>query len=385
MAQTINSYAERIQKQVGRQSARNQAISAVMNQMQNGILAVNADLNVMLMTPVARQLFGVHEPPEGKAVADICPDANLETIFRESIGQPGVYTREIAIHEGKTGRSTTPVKLYISPILQDGQYVASVALLEDETEIRRLEQVRNDFTANVSHELKTPLTSIRGFVETLLDGALEQPEMARKFLNIIMMETNRLTRLVNDILSISKLESGDTEVSNGRLRLDKMAHDVCDMLQPNAAERKVTLTINDNASPIYVWGNEDRTEQLLINLTENAIKYNREGGSVRVSVTESKEADKVYFLVSDTGIGIAEEHIPRLFERFYRVDKGRSRAMGGTGLGLAIVKHIAVSMGGDVEVHSRLGEGSEFLVTLPRFSPAETAPSDEEKPAQTDG
>ncbi|MBR0464804.1 MAG: hypothetical protein IJJ23_10590, partial [Clostridia bacterium] len=202
VAEVINSYADRIQKQVGRQSARNQAVSALMNQMQNGVLAVNASLEVMLMTPVARQLFGVHEPPEGKPVADICPEANLDHIFRESIGQPGVYTQELAVREGRTGRSVTPVKLYISPILQDGRSIGSVALVEDETEIRRLEQARNNFTANVSHELKTPLTSIRGFVETLLDGAIDQPEMARKVLTIIMMEANRLTRLVNDILSI---------------------------------------------------------------------------------------------------------------------------------------------------------------------------------------
>ncbi|MBR4443767.1 MAG: PAS domain-containing sensor histidine kinase, partial [Clostridia bacterium] len=279
--------------------------------------------------------------------------------------QPGVYTSEIAVREGTTGRGHTPLRLYVSPMKRDGEVVGAMAMIEDITELRRLEQMRTDFTANVSHELKTPLTSIRGFVETLLDGAIDNPEMARKFLNIIMMEANRLTRLVNDILSISKLEAGDTEVSLGRLRLDKMAADVCEVLQIHAREKQIDLSINENDEPIYVWGNSDRLEQLLMNLIENAIKYNQPGGSVRVSVYGT--AENAYFLVSDTGIGIAEEHLPRLFERFYRVDKGRSRSMGGTGLGLAIVKHIAVSMGGTVEVHSKLGEGSEFSVTLPRY------------------
>ena len=157
-----------------------------------------------------------------------------------------------------------------------------------------------------------------------------------------------------------------------------MATDVCEMLQIHARDKQVDLSINENDEPIYVWGNQDRLEQLVLNLVENAIKYNQPGGSVRVSVYGT--ATNAYILVSDTGIGIAEEHLPRLFERFYRVDKGRSRSMGGTGLGLAIVKHIAVSMGGTVEVHSKLGEGSEFSVTLPRY-----VAKDDEEEKQNDG
>ncbi|MBQ8953453.1 MAG: hypothetical protein IJ048_05010 [Clostridia bacterium] len=374
-ARRINASAARISEQLKRRNSRNQALSVVMNQMQNGMLAVNSALQVILMTPVAKTLLGVHEQAEGLPVSSLNKDVNLEPIFLEAMGQPGVYTSEIAVREGRTGRGHTPLRLYISPMQRDGEVVGAMAMIEDITELRRLEQMRTDFTANVSHELKTPLTSIRGFVETLLDGAIDNPEMARKFLNIIMMEANRLTRLVNDILSISKLEAGDTEVSLGRLRLDKMASDVCEMLQIHAKEKQIDLSINENDEPIYVWGNQDRLEQLVLNLVENAIKYNQPGGSVRVSVYGT--AENAYFLVSDTGIGIAEEHLPRLFERFYRVDKGRSRSMGGTGLGLAIVKHIAVSMGGTVEVHSKLGEGSEFSVTLPRYVAKE---EEEEKP-----
>ena len=362
-ATKINSMAARISDQLKRRNSRNQALSVVMNQMENGMLAVNSQLNVILMTPVAKTLLGVHVPAEGLPVSELNKDVNLEPIFKEGMNQPGVYTSEIAVREGTTGRGRTPLRLYVSPMKRDGEVVGAMAMIEDITELRRLEQMRTDFTANVSHELKTPLTSIRGFVETLLDGAIDNPEMARKFLNIIMMEANRLTRLVNDILSISKLEAGDTEVSLGRLRLDKMASDVCEVLQIHAKEKQIDLSINENDEPIYVWGNSDRLEQLLMNLIENAIKYNQPGGSVRVSVYGT--AENAYFLVSDTGIGIAEEHLPRLFERFYRVDKGRSRSMGGTGLGLAIVKHIVDLHKGAIRLHSVEGRGTEFTVTLP--------------------
>ena len=187
--------------------------------------------------------------------------------------------------------------------------------------------------------------------------------MFEKAVRIILSEADRLTRLINDILSISKLESGDDEVSIERLRLDKMAYDVADMLAIHAGEKEVSINCHMNSEPVYIMGNSDRVEQILVNLTENAIKYNRPGGSVTVQVFSNGEAANI--AISDTGIGIAEENLPRLFERFYRVDKGRSRQMGGTGLGLAIVKHIVRSMDGEIEVHSKLGEGTEFLITLP--------------------
>ena len=197
--------------------------------------------------------------------------------------------------------------------------------------------------------------------------------MAHKFLRIIMLETERLTRLINDILSISKLESGQDEVAIERIRLDKMAYDVSDMLMIHASEKQVTINVHLNEKPTYIMGTPDRVEQMLINLIENAIKYNKPGGSVTVQVFSNEQEANVN--ISDTGIGIAEEHLPRMFERFYRVAKGRSRQMGGTGLGLAIVKHIVRSMNGEIEVHSKLGEGTEFLITL-QLAPKEAPEKD---------
>ena len=326
-------------------------------------------LNLILVTPSAKKLLGITG-----AIDDPVPlnqasrDVKLDAAFREAMGQDGVYTTEVAVRTGM-GRAHMPVRLYMTPMTKDGAVVGAVALVEDITELRRLEQVRTDFAANVSHELKTPLTSIKGFVETLQNGAISNPETAQKFLKIIMLEADRLTRLINDILSISKLESGSDNPPREYIRLDKMANEISEMLSILASEKDVTIHSRENAEPSYVHGNADQMEQMLINLIENAIKYNKHGGSVNVSVFNNEKT--VNLLISDTGIGIPEEHLPRLFERFYRVDKGRSRSMGGTGLGLAIVKHIASNMGAMIEVHSKFGEGTEFLITFPSAHPPE--------------
>ena len=357
-----NAIIGRIQERVVKQASRNNALSVVMNQMQNGIIAVDENLKVILVTPVAKKLLGMIGNPEGKSVTEASNDVKIDDVFVEAMRQGGVYTNEVAARAADR-RGHRPLRLYVSPMRNDGQVVGALAMVEDITEIRRLEQVRTDFAANVSHELKTPLTSIRGFVETLENGAIDNPPMAHKFLKIIMLETERLTRLINDILSISKLESGTDEVTVERIRLDKMAFDIADMLSIHAGEKQVTIDCHLNSEPVNIMGNSDRVEQMLINLIENAIKYNKPGGSVTVQVFSNGEEANV--AISDTGIGIAEENLPRLFERFYRVDKGRSRQMGGTGLGLAIVKHIVRSMNGEIEVHSKLGEGTEFLITLP--------------------
>ena len=361
-AAEYNAIIARIQDRIFKQTNRNHVLSTVMSQMQNGIIAVDQDLNVIFITSVAKKLLGIVGNPEFKNVNEVSKDVKLDDVFTEAMRQEGVYTNEVAARTA-VGRGHRPLRLYVSPMRREDSVVGALAIVEDITELRRLERVRTDFAANVSHELKTPLTSIRGFVETLQAGAIDNPEMAHKFLNIIMMETERLTRLINDILSISKLESGDDEVATERIRLDKKARDVCEMLSIHAQEKQVTINCSTGSNPVYIIGNPDRVEQMLINLTENAIKYNEPGGSVTVQVFANNQEANV--TISDTGIGIAEENLPRLFERFYRVDKGRSRQMGGTGLGLAIVKHIVRSMDGEIEVHSKLGEGTEFLVTLP--------------------
>ena len=366
----INFTLNRLNDRVFRQRTQNEALSSVLNLMQHGILAVDSSLNVILVTPAAKKLLGIKGRCEGRPVAAASKDVKLDDVLQQAMRQGNIYTNEVAARTTE-GRGHRPLRLYVSPMKQDDQVIGALAMIEDISELRSLEQVRTDFAANVSHELKTPLTSIRGFVETLMNGAIDRPELAHKFLKIIMLETERLTRLINDVLSISKLESGQDDVPVERIRIDKMAFDAADMLSIHASETNVTIHAHEKEEPVWVIGNHDRVEQMLINLIENGIKYNKNGGSVTVQVFSDEK--NAYISIADTGIGIAEENIPRLFERFYRVDKGRSRSMGGTGLGLAIVKHIIISMGGEIEVSSKLGEGTEFLVTLP-LAPESEAP-----------
>ena len=360
----FNEMAEQVDRKWKSVRRRNHAMNMVTNTMQNGILAVDSDLHIVLINPAAKQMLGISGSAEGTSISEASHDVKLNSVFTDAMAQEGVYTCDV-IARTAVGRARRPLRLYVTSLRDDGNTVGALALVEDVTELKRLEQVRTDFAANVSHELKTPLTSIKGFVETLQAGAINKPEMAQKFLNIIMLEADRLTRLINDILSISKLESGDDKVEMQALPLNTMAADICDLLRMHAEQKHITVTCTENAPQTLIWGNPDRVKQMLINLIDNAIKYTLDGGSVTVAVY--KDDTTAYFSCSDTGIGIADENIPRLFERFYRVDKGRSRSMGGTGLGLAIVKHIVMSMNGHIEVHSKLGEGTEFLISLPLY------------------
>ena len=365
VAAKYNATLNRVQDRVFRQQRKNRIFGQVINQMKTGIITVDNDLLVGFTTNITGDLFGVDTTDaENQPLNSVFKNEELEDAFKDAMGSNtgNMYVKEI---EGKTlTGGARPLRIYASPLYREGKSAGVIAVIEDITEIKKLEQLRTDFAANVSHEMKTPLTSIKGFVETLQAGAVDNPEMARKFLNIIMIEADRLTRLINDILSITKMESGNESVEIKKIPLDKAVMEVCDLLKIHAEEKEVKVNASPNEKPAFIMGNPDRIKQLLINLIENAIKYNKVGGSVTVKVLEDSE--NVHLSVSDTGIGVKEEHLKRLFERFYRVDKGRSRAMGGTGLGLAIVKHIVNSMGGFIEVSSKYGEGTEFLVTLPR-------------------
>jgi len=231
------------------------------------------------------------------------------------------------------------------------QYVAAM---------KKVENMRREFVSNVTHELKTPLTSIRGFVETLKDGAIEEPKFARKFLNIIELETERLTNLINDILLLSEIESKeDTKLAP--CDVNEVIESVVELLQPKVREHVRLIFIPNPRVPLFTC-NRDRLKQLLINLIDNGLKAT-EFGAVTINC---KSTEKFLILeIADTGIGMEEAQLERIFERFYRVDKGRSKAQGGTGLGLSIVKHIVNSYHGTIEVTSKPGEGTEFVVKLP--------------------
>ena len=234
-------------------------------------------------------------------------------------------------------------------------------LISDVTELKKAEGIRSEFTANVSHELKTPLTSIKGFTDMLSSGMVASPEDQKRFITMIGVEVDRLIDLINDILKLSELESVTIDQSEERCDVLEVAKDTVDLLTPSARDGGVTLSVAGQSATVAV--PQGRMKELLLNLVSNGIKYTEKGG--RVDVTVRPQGSQVAVTVKDNGIGIPEEAQGRVFERFYRVDKGRARKNGGTGLGLAIVKHITQLYGGTVALESEVGKGSAFTVTLP--------------------
>jgi two-component system phosphate regulon sensor histidine kinase PhoR len=234
--------------------------------------------------------------------------------------------------------------------------------IQDITKVRKLEQLRTEFVSNVTHELKTPITSIRGFIETLKNGSINNEKVAIRFLEIIDIESERLYALINDILQLSEIETKYQDTDLERLSLKSAVDDVFEVLQNIAGEKNIQLE-NKVDEKVLIKANRNRMKQLILNLVDNGIKYNVQNGSVTVDAYRDK--GKVIISVKDTGIGIPSEHIARIFERFYRVDKGRSRDMGGTGLGLSIVKHIVNLYNGDIKVNSEVNRGTEFIIQIP--------------------
>jgi two-component system phosphate regulon sensor histidine kinase PhoR len=237
-------------------------------------------------------------------------------------------------------------------------------VLHDLTALRQLERVRTEFVANVSHELRTPLTAIQGYLETLLSGALDEPENARRFLEIVLRQSERLGRLLNDLTDLSNIELGKVTLRREPLALDEVVSAVLGMIGPRATRSRVRVTADVPAELPAVMADRDRLAQILINLVDNAVKYTPEGGSVTVTARAAGDG-MVEVVVADTGIGIPAADLPRITERFYRVDKARSRELGGTGLGLAIVKHLVLAHGGELRIESPQQQGTIVRFTLP--------------------
>jgi two-component system phosphate regulon sensor histidine kinase PhoR len=248
-----------------------------------------------------------------------------------------------------------------------------VAVLHDVTELKLADTVRRDFVANASHELRTPLTAIRGFAETLADGAIGDPVLAKRFLGRILEHAVRLQRLVDDLLELSRAESPDVAFTLGPVDVGVAISRALRGLERNAADKRITLSAEGlDDAPLFVEADAVALDHVLVNLVDNGVKYTPDGGRVTVHLDTNPE-EGVVIEVSDTGGGIAPQNLPRIFERFYRVDSGRAREVGGTGLGLAIVKHLVQRMGGEVGVESRLGRGTTFRVQLRRAAPPKDA------------
>lgn len=322
------------------------------------VLVLADDNRIAASNAAAAEAFARQTGPlENRRLSEIIRDPKLH----EAFGNALIYRKTSDIRFETSVPNARKYDVHIAPIRLDGRDCA-IGFFYDITQIERLETVRQEFLSNISHELRTPLTSILAFVETLEDGAIDDKENNRRFLGVIRRNGERMHSLISDILELSLIESGKVSVEIREVNLANLVEQVFTDLSAKAAARGIDLISEVEAHRII---NADafRLEQMLTNLIDNAIKFNRPSGSVTIACSQQDQTDIIS--VSDTGEGIMTEHVPRIFERFYRIDRARSREVGGTGLGLAIVKHLAKLHGGEVSVISVLGRGTTFLIELP--------------------
>ncbi|MGQ0543687.1 MAG: sensor histidine kinase [Blastocatellia bacterium] len=333
-------------------------LNGLLAATKEGVLVVDNFLRVIASNRPAFEAFANQKIPlENRRLSEIIRDLNLHEAFRNAVTYGKTSDIDLEFIFGEKRK----YDIHIAPIDLDGEPYA-IGVFYDVTQIERLERVRQEFLSNISHELRTPLTSILAFVETLEDGAIDDKANNRRFLSTIRRNAERMHGLIADILELSLIESGNVTVDFKDVKLRELVHDVFTSLSSLAAERKIEL-INNVEADKRVLADPVRLEQMITNLIDNAIKFNRNTGTV--SVTCERRGRRDLIAVTDTGEGILAEHQQRIFERFYRADRGRTREVGGTGLGLAIVKHLAKLHGGEVSVYSKLSEGSTFLVELP--------------------
>lgn len=335
--------------------------SAILEHMAEGVIAVDSAKRVLILNPAAEAIFGVEKSSAcGKSMIEVVRNPAIDRMMDQAMSKRTAVTEEIELHHP----APRILKANAVGMLKSKGTVSGILVLYDVTEVRKLEQLRREFVANVSHELKTPLTSIQGFIETLLAGALRDPEQAKTFLKMMEEDAGRLTRLIRDLLELSQIESKEVVLKLEPLDLNEELNKVIVGFDPRLREKNITVKNQLLDHHVHqVLADRDRLKQVLINLLDNAIKFNNEGGQILIQAEWANGRVKVS--IEDTGIGIPDEIVPRIFERFFRADKARSRESGGTGLGLAIVKHLVEAGGGQVWCESKLGKGSKFFFTLP--------------------
>ncbi|SEF68935.1 two-component system, OmpR family, phosphate regulon sensor histidine kinase PhoR [Caloramator fervidus] len=356
LGHAFNIMAARLEETIlDLEDKRNKLIS-ILKSMDDGVIVFDNNQNIILINPAAKKMFDIKEDVTGKHLIEVVKNLDLEDLIKENIEEE--VELKISFPEVKYFKIRT-TKVYNND--KANEDLGTLMVIQDVTKMKMLENMRSDFVANVSHELKTPLTSIKGFAETLKD--VEDDKLRRKFLDIINIEAERLTKLINDILTLSELENKDYAINFEKLNVIELIEEVIYIMNPLAKNKDIIIDFENNCNEIIIYGDRDKFKQMMINLIDNAIKYTNEGGKVLLKALKLDKQVEIY--VIDNGIGIPKEHLPRLFERFYRVDKARSRSLGGTGLGLAIVKHIVNLMKGKIDVYSEVGEGTTFKITFP--------------------
>ncbi len=361
LARSFNTMAEKLEERIHVSSHERDQLLAILGGMVEGVIAVDEKARIVHINRAAGRILRVSlEESASRPALEVLRPRAIGDVFREALRRGGDLRREVRIPAGTTDRV---VEIHAAPIRNGG----AVVVLHDVTDLRQLESIRSDFVANVSHELKTPITIIKGIVETLLLDEKMPADVRTRFLGKVGHQTGRLSALVDDLLALAALESGAGRAERKAVDLRRVAFEAVEEMIPAADEKGVLLDLPPTSPPLRVMGGREELRRMVDNLLGNAVQYTPAGG--RVTVTATPEGDSAVIEVRDEGIGIEPVHHERVFERFYRVDKARSRNLGGTGLGLAIVKHIVIAHEGSVSLKSVPGKGSVFTVKLPLLEP----------------
>lgn len=362
LSSKINALARNLSELTIQEQIQAEQLSTVIENSESGLVLIDERGYIHIVNRKFISMFG--KTPQdyvGYLYYDVLENERIHHTVQETF----LYEKQVKqlLSMVKDDQSKIYLEVVGAPIFNERNMLkGAVLVIYDITEFKQLETMRKDFVANVSHELKTPITSIRGFAETLLDGAAEDPEARNQFLQIIFEESKRIQLLIDDLLILSRIEKDEPNITIAPVNMDRILGDIMPVLKQRAEQKEITLLI-DAEEGIGVMADSEKIKQVILNLFMNAVNYTPQRGTVTVRIAE--ENPHVLLEVQDTGIGMEQEALPRIFERFYRVDKGRSRETGGTGLGLAIVKHIVEAHDGKIEVKSEIGKGSTFSVYIP--------------------
>jgi len=363
LAEAMNTMAAELDTRIRAISRQRAEQEAVLHSMVEGMLAVDDEERLLRLNATAARLLGVdEETARGRSIQEVVRNIDLQRFLADVLASDEPLEADIPFRQASEPRDMQAHGAVLRD--EEGRRIGALVVLNDVTRLRRLETVRRDFVANVSHELKTPITSIKGFVETLLDGSMHNPEEAERFLRIIARHADRMDAILEDLLALSRLEgqNGEATPALETALVGEVLEAALQSCETQAAEKGIRIEVT-GVRDAAVRANPALLEQVFVNLIDNAVKYSPPGSRVTVDIAREEAATVIR--VIDQGCGIAREHLPRIFERFYRVDTGRSRKLGGTGLGLAIVKHIVQVHQGAVSVDSALGSGSTFTLRLP--------------------
>jgi two-component system phosphate regulon sensor histidine kinase PhoR len=353
-----------LQQQLNHQIAeRAVGTETIFAAMQDGLLVVDTRHRITLVNRTFRELFGLGNSIVGQPLLDIVREAELDRLIAETLRTGAPQSGELTISDSQ---SNSPRRMQLSAVAMKNEAnvtTGAVVLVHDITQLKQADEIRRDFVANVSHELRTPLSILRGYIETLLDDPETSPDELGRILEVMKRHSNRLGVLVDDLLTLAQLESANPNLQLSDVRLSELFAAIVHDWGKKFAEKKLSVDIAIAANLPIIRADEIRLQEILYNLLDNSLKYTQPGGKIRLQ--GQRDGDEIALSVSDSGLGISETDLPRVFERFYRADKARSRELGGTGLGLSIVKHIAQMHGGRVEAESKLGRGTTIRVVLP--------------------